>query len=132
MSEDPETRAKGPYGCTLALAIGFLTVAIANGGHSLLTGLPLNLADEWGPFLVQMLLATAPFALLEMVGVRGRWSWGTALAVTAMIWLVYLAAGVIGRYEGTGVNFGMVFLLLASPVIVAAAGLAAGKLAREM
>ena len=132
MTDSSESRAKGPYGCTLALAIGFLTVAHVAGSRLLLIGVPLNLADEWGPYLFNMLLVAAPFALLEMAGVRGPYSWGTALAVTVLIWSLVLAAGLIGAAEGTGVNFGVVFLLLASPVIVAGAGLAAGRLAREM
>lgn len=132
MSEDPETRAKGPYGCTLALAIGFLTIALVAGSHSLLTGVPLNLSEEWGPFLFQIAMVTAPFALLEMAGVRGPYSWGTALAVTILVWALFLTAGLRGAQAGTGVDFGLILLMLVSPVLVAAAGLAAGKLAREM
>ncbi len=132
MNEPPEPPAAGPYGCTLALAIGFLTVAIAIGVHSLLTGAGLNLSEEWGPYLFQMLLVAAPFIILDAVGARGRWSWGAALAVTALLWCIYLAMGLAGAANGTGVNFAVLWLMLLSPVLVAVVGLAAAKLAKEM
>ena len=132
MTDPSESSDKRPYGCTLALAIGFVTVAGAHTFHALTTGAPLNLSEEWGNLLFWMLLATAPFVLLDAVGVRGRWSWGAALAATLLFWAFFMASAYISGRDGTGVNFGAGILMLFSPVFVAAAGLAAGKLAKEM
>jgi hypothetical protein len=120
-----------PTGCLLAPVIGFITVAGVNGGFALATGADLNLAEEWGVFLFQMLLVAVPFALLGIAGLRSRLSWGVSLALTAMFWVIYLADGLSSWGDGTGANIGLGLLMLVSPAFVTAAGFLAAKAAKE-
>lgn len=103
-----------------------------NGGFSLLTGADLNLPEEWGVFLVQLLLAAAPFALLATVGVQGRWPRAIGLGLTASFWGLCLADGLSRRGDDTGVNIGMALLMLVSPAFIAAACLITAKVTREL
>jgi hypothetical protein len=128
----PEPISDGPSGCFLALGIGFLTVVGINGAFSLLTGADLNLSEEWGVFLFQVLLVAGPFALLAVTGVRGWLPWGVALAFTALFWGIYLTEGLTSRGDGTGADIGLGLLMLVSPAIVAAAGVLTAKMTKEL
>lgn len=110
-------------GCLLALAIGLLTVAANAGVFSAATGNPINLADEWSAFLFQILLVAAPFGLLALFGVRDRAAWVLGLGVTALLWGYYLYDGIRYQLSGdtSGVNMGLAFLLMVSPVFISIA-----------
>ena len=105
---------------------------VVNGGFSVVTGADLNLSEEWGVFLFQVLLVAAPFGLLAVAGVGGRWPWGVALVLTAMFWGIYLAVALSSRGDGTGANIGLGLLMLGSPVIVVAAGFLTAKVTKRL
>ncbi len=94
--------------------------------------MPLNLAEEWGNFLYAILMVAFPFALLAVVGVRGRWSWGVAVTLTALIWCVFLIEGLRAGYEGTRVNFLLIAFMLFAPAFIAVAGLVAARISKEI
>ena len=128
----PQPRASGPLRCFAALAIGFVIVAGVNGTFSLLTGADLNLSEEWGIFLFQTLVVAAPFGLFALAGVRGRLPWIVAFALTATLWGIYLAVGLTAHGDGTGANIGLGLLMVVSPAFIAAAGLLAARLIKEV
>jgi len=123
----PASPEPNPIGCLGAIAIGVLVVAGEAGAFSLLTGRPLNLSDQAGVFLFQMLSVAAPFGLLALAGARRALPWLTGLALTLALWGYALVEGV--RYQrhpdGTGADIGLGLIMLASPLVIAAAALAA-------
>lgn len=120
-------------GCGSALAIGALTIAIVSVTFSLSTGSPLNLQEEFGVFLCRMLMVAAPFGVLSLSGVYDRLPWAVGLGLTAAFWGYYLFEGVIYQLSDatSGVNFGLAFLLMLSPVIISAACLGTAKMSRN-
>ena len=90
---------------------------------SIVTGRPLNLGEEWGVFLFQMVLVAVPFGLLALAGIRHKAPWIMGGALTAALWGYYLFDGIRYQLSGdrSGVNFGLAFLMLASPVIISGA-----------
>jgi|GEM_PF-2531712 len=123
----PASPEPNPIGCLGAIAIGVLVVAGEAGAFSLLTGRPLNLSDQAGVFLFQMLSVAAPFGLLALAGARRALPWLAGLALTLALWGYALVEGV--RYQrhpdGTGADIGLGLIMLASPLVIAAAALAA-------
>jgi hypothetical protein len=123
VTPQPAEDALGPIGCIYAVAIGVLTVAIVSGAFSLLTGQPLNLAEEWSVFLFQMLIVAAPFGLLALMGIGNRLPWLVGLAPTLALWGYDLFDGVSYQWhpDGTGANIGLGLVMLVSPFVIAAA-----------
>jgi hypothetical protein len=117
----------GPIGCAYAIAIGVLTVALVSGSFSVLTGQPLNLAEEWSVFLFQMLIVAAPFGLLALMGVGNRLPWLVGLSLTLALWGYSLFDGVSYQWhpDGSGANIGLGLIMLVSPLFIAAACLSA-------
>jgi hypothetical protein len=119
----------------LAIGIGLVTVVVNAGAFSEITGNPLNLAEEWSVFLFQILLAAAPFGLLAYFGVRDRSAWVLGIGLTAILWGYYLYDGIRYQLSGdtSGVNMGLAFLLMASPIFISIAcfALAAWKRRRS-
>ena len=95
----------------------------------MVTGAPLDLSDEWGVLLFQVLLVAAPFALLARAGLHTPAAWGAAFVVTLIFWGLLIASAVAAQRDGTGANIGMGLLMLVSPVFVAGAGFLAQKIA---
>jgi hypothetical protein len=116
-------------GCALALGIGLLTVVVETGTFSLATGRAVNLKDEWESFFVQVVFVAAPFGLLSLARIKDRAAWLTGLALTAAFWGYYLFDGIRYQLGGdkSGVNLGLVFLMLLSPVIISAVCLGIAK-----
>lgn len=123
----PASPDPNPIGCLGALAIGVLVVAGEAIAFSLLTGRPLDLADESGVLLAQMLSVAAPFGLLALAGARRALPWLTGLALTLALWGYALFAGV--RYQwhpdGSGADIGLGLIMFVSPLVIAAAALGA-------
>ena len=112
-----------PVGCALGLAIGLFVVVGVNGGHALITGRSLDLADEWGVFLFQALIAGAPFGLLALTGIRNRAPWLVGIAMTVAFWGYYFFEAVRYHLSGdtSGANIGLGLLMMVSPIIITAA-----------
>lgn len=115
----------------LALGIGIGVVAFTNLALSGLTGRPLNFS--FGVDLFQLVIVAIPFLVLAMGGVRARLPWLTGLALTAMLWGYYLYDGVRYHWSGdaSGANVGLGLLLLASPLVISIACIAAYLLERR-
>lgn len=90
---------------------------------SLLTGSPLDLADEWAGFLFQMLIAAAPFAFLALAGIGDRLPWLVGLGLTLALWGYALFDDVSHQWhpDGSGANIGLGLVMLASPLFIAGA-----------
>lgn len=128
-----EDEGPGLAGCAAAPAIG---VAVVAGQALLFTGLtgrPLELGASWGVFLFQVLLVAAPFLLLALIGTRRKSPWLVALALTLALWGYYLFDGVSYQLSGdaSGANIGLGLILLASPLFIAGAALAAHAWSRR-
>ncbi len=117
MDRLPPSRAGG---CALALGIGALTIVLANGIISLAGGMALNLAEEWPNFLAQLLFVALPFGLLALAGIKDGRVWLAGLILTAAFWGYYLSVGLRHQLGGerAGVDFRMIFVMLASPLII--------------
>ena len=117
----------------MALAIGLVTITLVSLTFSLVTGNPLNLREEMGVFLFQVLMVAAPFGVLSLGRVHERTPWLVGLALTAAFWGYYLFEGISYQLSGdrSGVDFGLAFLMMLSPVVIAACSLGAAKLTRQ-
>ncbi len=130
----PPAKSRRVNGCALALGIGVFTIVAVHAAFSLATGAPLNLGEEWGIFLSQMLLVAAPFGLLALAEVRDGVAWLVGGAFTATLWGYYLFDGI--RYqlsdEISGANIGLGLMLLVSPVFISVACLATAAFRRRL
>lgn len=80
----------------------------------------LSLWDDASVF--QVLIASATFILLALLGVSARRPWIVALYLTVGFWTFY--AYVITRpYQGGGANIGLGILMMLSPLPIAGASL---------
>lgn len=102
---------------------------VVAGTFSLATGQRLNLREEWGPLLFQALLVAAPFGLLSLSGINSKVPWLVGVALTVAFWGYYLVTGV--RYQlsddRSGVDFGLAFAMLFSPLVIFAICFAVAK-----
>lgn len=108
-------------GIIFALTIGVVVVAMSNAAWSIARNRPvLSLWDEASIF--QVLIASAAFAPLALLGVSARRPWIVALCLTVGFWTFY--AYVITRpYTGGGANIGLGILMMFSPLPIAGASL---------
>ncbi len=108
-------------GLFAAAIIGVAVVGACNTICAITAGFPLlSLWDDASP--MQILIASAPFILLALLGVRARRPWIVALSLTLAFWVHY--AYVITRpSEGGGANIGLGILMLFSPLPIAGASL---------
>ena len=85
------------------------------------------LAIELAVDLLHMVIVSIPFLMLAMGGVHARLPWLTGLALTAALWGYYLYEGVRYQWSGdtSGVNIGLGLIMLASPVLISFACIAA-------
>ena len=105
----------------LALAIGVGTVAASTLAIVIPFGDPLGPAEEWGGLLVYMLVVALPFLALALLAERSRLLWGSALAVTFLLWGYYVFEAISYRLEGSSVlaHMGFDVLLFIYPLLLA-------------
>ena len=108
-----------------ALGIGAAVVALTKLAFAGLTGRPLNFSFSVDIF--QLVIVAIPFLVLAMGGVRARLPWLTGLALTIALWSYYLYDGVRYHWTGdtSGANIGLGLILLASPLVISFACIAA-------
>ena len=105
-----------------ALTIVLAVVAICNTVWAISGGFPIvTLWDEAS--FIQVLLASFPYLVLAMFGIRLRRPWIVALFLTAAFWGYYLWD--ITHYEGGGANIGLALLMMFSPVPITGGSLLA-------
>lgn len=116
----------------LALAIGGGTVLAATLATAIPFGLPVVEGGDWGGFLLGMLIVALPFVALALLAERSRALWGSALAVTFLLWGYYVFEAVRYRLHGSSVlaHMGFDVLLFSYPFLLATI-LAAVSLARK-
>lgn len=108
----------------VALAVGPFIV----GGSVLnlrLAGRGPDLTEEWGILAMNAVWVASPFLVLYLAGVTATRAWVAGIVITLTLWFgINLAA-----HSSTGnADIGFAFLLLASPLIVAAAAFGALKI----
>ena len=126
MSRPADAHFTGNNGCLVALLIGLGTV----GGTALLTGASLNIRQEWGVLVFQVLFVAAPFGALATARESGRAAWLTAVALTVIFWGLMVADALVRRGAG-GADIGLGLLMLLSPLIVTGGAFAAGAVAKR-
>ena len=96
----------------LALAIGVGTVVASTLAIAIPFGDPIGSAEDWAGLSVYMLAVALPFLALALLAERSRLLWGSALAVTLLLWGYYVVAAISYRLEGSSVLAHMGFDLL--------------------
>jgi len=122
MKGGPQTYLKRVFiGFVAAAIIGVSVVGASNTVWAIMTGSPLrSLWDDASP--VQVLIASAPFMLLALLGVQARRPWIVALSLTFAFWSYYTYV-TTRPYDGGGANIGLGILMLFSPMPIAGASL---------
>ena len=102
----------------VAFGIGVAVPASYSLLNSVLSHQPLELGSDVD--LVNVLVVAAPYLLLALFGVRSILPWAVALVLTLSLWATWLHSTVTYRWhpDGSGVNMGTIFLILASPFII--------------
>ena len=124
-----EQRLTGISGCSLALLIGAVTVAIAQGTFWIFTGKALSLQEEWGRLLFWAVFVAAPFCFLALSRLNAKTPWITAAILTAMLWGLVVASR-LARPNDASIGLGL--LMMISPLIVTAGAFAADLVARRL
>lgn len=108
-------------GIAIALVVGALVVTICNTAWAIARGVPLlSLWDDAS--IYQIIIATAAFVVLALVGVTSLRPWTVGLVQTGAFWGFYFYA-ITRPYEGGGVNIGLGILMMFSPIPIAGASL---------
>lgn len=92
MSETPASARGGPALWLLALALGMMATM---AGSWLATSGRFLFWWDWTMFAAYVLILSAPFALLALLGVRAWPAWTIAIAVTIVFWggFFYIGSG---------------------------------------
>lgn len=100
-----------------ALAIGVGTVVAAASAIAIPFGDPIGLGSS---SLVLMLLVALPFLALALLAERSRLLWGSALAITFLLWGYYIFMAVHYRLGGSHVlaHMGFDVLLMHYPLVL--------------
>ena len=104
----------------LALAIGVGTVAASTLMIAIPFGDPIGPAEAWAGLAVYMLAVALPFLALALLAERSRLLWGSALAVTFLLWGYYVVEAISYRLEGSSVlaHMGFDVLLFVYPLVL--------------
>jgi hypothetical protein len=116
-------------GCGLALAIGAATVLLVIVATGVLTGEWWGLFGEWWILLLWVAMVAAPFGLLALAGVGARLPWLVGIALTTLLWAGFFLISYRVAMAGQGVALGPAFVMIFSPVLIAAACFLAARLA---
>jgi hypothetical protein len=108
----------------LALGVGVAVPAAYSVLHSVLAQRPLALGSDVD--LVTVLIVAFPYLLLSLLGVRSWLPWIVSLALTVSVWAKWLHSTVTYQWhpDGSGADFGSLFLIYGSPVIISVAAFA--------
>ena len=77
-----------------------------------------QLSDEWIPLILGGLMLALPFGYLALDGTKARLPWVVAIGLTAIFWGALIVSAWIAGRNQSGVNFGMVFVMLSSPFVI--------------
>ena len=131
-SQNPDQRA----GYVAATLIGLFTVGLFYGALLLFLGpAPALPPAEW-PYLaltilVQFILAASPFYFLARTGVHSRAAWLTAITLTLIFWTALFVSVLVSLRDRTGVNIGMGWIMLLSPLLIGGGARLAAQLTRR-
>jgi hypothetical protein len=85
-------------------------------------------ADEVPVFAIQILWVALPFIVLALKPVNSLPAWVAGLIATVVLWTAYFYSAVLSRRDHSGVNFGIVFLLLLSPFAILGLSVATARI----
>ena len=72
-----------------------------------------------------------PFGYLALDGIKPWLPWLVVIGLTILFWGAYLASVIISARDRSGVNFGMLLVMLASPFVIIACAQAAVRVTRR-
>ena len=102
-------------GLAAAIAIGVAVIAICNTAWAVTHHFPLlTLWEETCVSAMQILMVSAPYILLALLGIDARRPWIVGLCLTAIFWGYYLYS-LTRPYEGGGADIGLGILMMFSP-----------------
>lgn len=108
-------------GVAVALLIGSIAVAMSNTVWALAKDFPIF--TLWDSASVsQIVIASTPFIVLAIFGIRTRRPWIVGICLTAAFWGFYVYE-ITRPYEGGGADIGLGILMLFSPLPIAGASL---------
>ena len=102
----------------LATAVGVAVPAAYSVLYSVLTHQPLALGRDVDA--VNVVIVAAPYLLLALLRVSSILPWAVALGLTVSVWGMWLHSTVTYKWhpDGSGVDFGTIFLIFASPIFI--------------
>jgi hypothetical protein len=105
----------------MAILIGVCTVALEL--TTLYVDNPSSIlwVDELPIIIIQIGFVAAPFLILAAMGESQKTPWLLGLGLTFSLWGFYLYDGLSRRGDGTGVNLGLVLVMLVSPILISIA-----------
>jgi hypothetical protein len=94
------------------------------------TGRAIDLHDEWSPLFWQVSFVTLPMLLILIMKEKNIVSWLVCIFLTFLFQAIYLWSGIEAQRHGGGVDFGVAFLMLASPVLISVASIGVARLSK--
>lgn len=127
---DRSAKVRGRWLALIALAIGVAVVGGEGLLFSLLTGRPMHFASDVEPF--NALIVAFPFLVLAAMRNSDLLPWLTGLALQLALWGYALQNGVSYQRnpDGSGANIGLGLMIIASPIFITLACLAAAAVQR--
>jgi hypothetical protein len=108
----------------IAATLGIIVSVAANGAKLAFTDYQPE-ADEWAAYA---LMAALPFAMLALLGWRGRLPWLAALVLTLGAWGHYLIVGIPQLARRGHIDMDLGFAIATSPLWIALLTVIAGLL----
>lgn len=110
---------------SIAFVAGFTLTFMA------VTGRDIDLTEEWSSLLFQVAMVAIPMLLLLGLGETRRVPWAICIFLTILFWSTYFWSGIASQRNHSGVNFGVAFLMLASPLLISLASVGAARLSKR-
>ena len=108
----PTSDEPSRLGCLVATALIFLPLvafALTDGDQ---------LSDEWMFLLLGGLMLALPFGYLALDGTKAWLPWAVAIGLTVFFWGALIVSAWIAGRNQSGMNFGIVLVMLASPFVI--------------
>jgi hypothetical protein len=130
---DMTSRNKGILAVHLltSIVISVAVVFTSSAVYSALLDRDLDLSNEAGPLVFQVVIVFIPFLVLTCMRVIRVAPWLFCMILTVFFWAIYIHSGIRSQREGAGVNIGIALLMLGSPLLITAMTLVFNRIVRR-
>jgi hypothetical protein len=101
----------------LSLLLGMLVAGTYNIFSMMFGHSTSPFSEEWSIMIVHVIIASIPFFILAVLGIRFGSAWIVGIAVTVLLW-GYALFDAIFRTEG-GANIGLGLIMMVGPIAIA-------------